>query len=634
MHDEDILASASEDELDSVGREPVAKKCHSPIKTSSFYGGMSRVKPSKRKPLESCIDNEENVPKKRKKPVSKVVTSKNEKVKTKGDGTAGKRNPRATKKPTKYFGMETSSDEDKSPFKKSVSKNDSGSEFKSLPSIPRPPLIDNQNTYVAKPSVPKKATKIKEVLVTDEPEMDKLVMPEPELFASPIKSTPEIKRKFFTSSRKKDKNLAAVHKVDGRLGYQLSFAYSESPVTPKTVRKPQIPKASTPASIVNTPKGLLKQPTPNSGMKRTPRRVSFFEDIRQSDKLDVTVAEHAIVDMENLSIQCNDSFFNEAIDDSADNIDFTSFRDKPHQSARDKKLQQSTNAGGDAKETNEVTDTSESPSRKLFPIFEKRSSPKTPSNEKSSGDKPKSRRRLPFLKATEQYAIDAGQMNFDGFTCKTCHMVYTPGEVTDETHHGEYHDTFVNGVKFPGWKKENVVKRISNGSRIIAVHPTDKKYMLKKVDDLLTVADLELGIGVGVEQCMKNTSMFLLYVSSDKRVAGFVAAEAIYEANRLVCEDPLSVSLTSYPARAGIARIWVHPNYRRKGVATEMLEALRVNFKIDRILRREEIAFSDPTNEGIAFAKTFTGTSNFLIFQYQPITNSQSSQLNSVAADY
>ena len=57
------------------------------------------------------------------------------------------------------------------------------------------------------------------------------------------------------------------------------------------------------------------------------------------------------------------------------------------------------------------------------------------------------KKRLPLLNSNFQYAIDAGQKEFDASRCKTCNMLYTKGEYFDEGHHRQYHDMFVNSIK-------------------------------------------------------------------------------------------------------------------------------------------------------------------------------------------
>lgn len=307
--------------------------------------------------------------------------------------------------------------------------------------------------------------------------------------------------------------------------------------------------------------------------------------------------------------------------------------------------------------------------KRLFPIFSRNAADaglsfKTPEKTKkrkaqSPGSgasvlKKNKSRRLPFVESKKQYAIDAGQWDFDGTTCKDCRMVYTKGEVTDEKHHSEYHNLYTKGVKWSNWKNERCwaiheVCRpdgaIDSVQKVIAILPSDPKVWLNKVDSLFTLADRELGINNSLFECKKETSVYLVLVSRkltaapgaqdsqnvtpsgrvkkpDERVAGFLSAEGISVASRLVSENPLCVSTDDEPAAVGVARIWVHHDFRRQGVASKLLDTLRGNYlsKIkspaeDRILKREEIAFSDPTIDGLNFAKKYTGQQQFLVYQ-------------------
>ena len=310
--------------------------------------------------------------------------------------------------------------------------------------------------------------------------------------------------------------------------------------------------------------------------------------------------------------------------------------------------------------------------KRLFPIFMKpRASdpvPRTPAKAvKRKATSPGSSKallkknrskRLPLVESKTQYAIDAGQWDFDGTTCKECRMVYTKGEVTDEKHHSEYHNLYSRGLRWSNWKNERCwgVHEvygpdgcIQSLQKVIAILPSDPKVWLNKVDSLFTVADRELGINCNLFDCKKDSSVYLVLVSRkvtavtseaaaaavettpsgrikkpDERVAGFLAAEGIKAAGRLVSENPLCISTLEEPASVGVARIWVHHDFRRQGVATKLLDTLRANFlskvqspPVDRILKREEVAFSDPTNEGLLFAKKFTGQDKFLVYQYQ-----------------
>ena len=240
----------------------------------------------------------------------------------------------------------------------------------------------------------------------------------------------------------------------------------------------------------------------------------------------------------------------------------------------------------------------------------------------NNGLKARVKRKLSLFNASDQYAIDFGQKDFDSRRCKTCNMLYTIGEVVDERTHEEYHDMFVNSLRFNGWKHEDVVAVYEDG-RVVRVLPQHKhKYMRKKVDELFKVADIELGINVDLESCLKSSSVYLLFATKTKRIAGFVAAERIKSANRLISEEPFIASTVEEAAECGVARVWTHPNFRRQKIATRLLDTLRMNFTLGKVIERPTIAFSDPTINGKDFAKNYTKRSDFLVYSYQSLYSS------------
>lgn len=226
----------------------------------------------------------------------------------------------------------------------------------------------------------------------------------------------------------------------------------------------------------------------------------------------------------------------------------------------------------------------------------------------------KVKRKLPFLNAEQQYAIDAGQRDFDAQRCKVCNMLYTKGEEQDEYHHQKYHDMFVNSLRFNGWKSQNVVTYYDNGSRIIMVKPSDPKFMLKKVDDLFSIADLELGINSSIFENLRSDQIFLIYLTENRRIAGFVAGERIYYAYEFIAKNGMAITETKIPARIGISRLWVHNCYRRNNIATRLVDALRSCVDKEKIIDKGMIAFMDPTPQGTEFASKYTQRGNILVY--------------------
>ncbi|CBJ31471.1 conserved unknown protein [Ectocarpus siliculosus] len=69
----------------------------------------------------------------------------------------------------------------------------------------------------------------------------------------------------------------------------------------------------------------------------------------------------------------------------------------------------------------------------------------------------------------------------------------------------------------------------------------------------------------------------------------------------LTCEDKETKAVV------GILQVWVHERSRRQGVATRLVDTVREKMVYGISLRREEVAFSQPTREGQAFATRYTG---------------------------
>lgn len=73
----------------------------------------------------------------------------------------------------------------------------------------------------------------------------------------------------------------------------------------------------------------------------------------------------------------------------------------------------------------------------------------------------------------------------------------------------------------------------------------------------------------------------------------------------------------SFPVKCGVARIWVSQNFRKLGIATSLMNTLKMNFIFGNVLTNNEIAFSSPTDMGKIFAKKYFNTPNYMIYFVQ-----------------
>ncbi|NP_001186001.1 establishment of sister chromatid cohesion N-acetyltransferase 1 L homeolog isoform X2 [Xenopus laevis] len=233
--------------------------------------------------------------------------------------------------------------------------------------------------------------------------------------------------------------------------------------------------------------------------------------------------------------------------------------------------------------------------------------------------------------SNKQSIIDAGQKRFGAISCNVCGMLYTASNPEDEAQHLLFHNQFISAVKYVGWKKERIVSEYPDG-RIIMVLPDDPKYALKKVDEIREMVDNDLGFQQ-VPLRLHSRTKTLLFISSDKKVAGCLIAEHIQWGYRVIDdlipegtsekEKALSERVKAWccstspePAICGVSRIWVFSMMRRKKIASRMLECLRNNFIYGSFLNKDEIAFSDPTPDGKLFATRYCGTSQFLVYNF------------------
>ena len=109
----------------------------------------------------------------------------------------------------------------------------------------------------------------------------------------------------------------------------------------------------------------------------------------------------------------------------------------------------------------------------------------------------------------QQLCLDLGQKNFGHVTCKVCGMVYTFGQAEDEREHMKFHRKYLTGLSFLGWKSERVVGEFCDG-RIIVIYPSDPKHHWKKIHELRSLVDSELGYASGVRPWNSTTKVHSL----------------------------------------------------------------------------------------------------------------------------
>ncbi|KAK9412275.1 N-acetyltransferase ESCO2 [Crotalus adamanteus] len=208
----------------------------------------------------------------------------------------------------------------------------------------------------------------------------------------------------------------------------------------------------------------------------------------------------------------------------------------------------------------------------------------------------------------DQMIIDAGQKHIGATICKSCGMVYSAANPEDEAHHVQYHQRFIEGIKYTN----------------------DPKYVIKKADDIRKLVDNELGFKHVVQTHPSQTKTYL-FVSNEKKIVGCLIAEPVKQAFRVLSEpatvgSPTKNSLehqrawccSTKPEKVycGISRIWVFSLMQRKHIASRLVDVMRQTFLFGCYLSINEIAFSDPTPDGKLFAAKYCQVPNFLVYNF------------------
>ncbi|KAG4065323.1 hypothetical protein HA402_012765 [Bradysia odoriphaga] len=218
---------------------------------------------------------------------------------------------------------------------------------------------------------------------------------------------------------------------------------------------------------------------------------------------------------------------------------------------------------------------------------------------------PKTHKWIPL--SDKQLQIDAGQKEFGSKNCSECGMFYTMHDPEDEILHQKFHNNMMGVLNFKGWTDENLVESVDewgHKGRIIWTNKMDSKAHVTRISEILEIMNNDLGFA-NVE--LGDSSIVYLAISR-KLVVGVCVAEPLKEAHNMYTKDNVEyIDLKNVvPVRCGISRIWVTPQFRRCGVGTRLIHAIRSHFVRGYTMSSNEMAFSTPTVMGKQFAQTIT----------------------------
>jgi N-acetyltransferase len=135
---------------------------------------------------------------------------------------------------------------------------------------------------------------------------------------------------------------------------------------------------------------------------------------------------------------------------------------------------------------------------------------------------------------------------------------------------------------------------------ILQIRPSDSYALRKKVIQVRTIVDDELGyVASDSDTALRSAYLYI----RKRRVVGLVTAEVIEKGYAL--QNNFERSKHPQKAMIGIHHMWVHSKFRKQGIATRLIDAVRGKMVFGLVVPPERLAFSSPTEAGVKFARRY-----------------------------
>ncbi|KAI5958055.1 ECO1 [Candida theae] len=215
-------------------------------------------------------------------------------------------------------------------------------------------------------------------------------------------------------------------------------------------------------------------------------------------------------------------------------------------------------------------------------------------------------------------------------TCPTCGMAYSLQVRADVQSHKKYHTQFTSGVTWPQslnmkpLSSFTIVRRertnklgklkgsVSCKRYKVHIQTIDKlnKKHIEKVEQILSMVNKELNAVEDSKEWasgkFESSKAFVVLVEG--KAVGLCTTDSINGAKWMIYKSQSVVPNQNVKnVRIGISRIWISTDWRQQGLAKEMLNCVMKHSVYGQVLRKSQIAFSQPSYSGTLLAKSFNG---------------------------
>jgi hypothetical protein len=224
-------------------------------------------------------------------------------------------------------------------------------------------------------------------------------------------------------------------------------------------------------------------------------------------------------------------------------------------------------------------------------------------------------------------------------------MLFVVGDVDDEKRHNSFCSKSKAGPVMTSIKGLTELARFEDDKDVIVEIKAKHKrsqHQQDAIDSLMQVVQAELGSEAGFvsahpdgSQCQERETL-LLYLR-DKVVLACIVTQPVHPSKIVamsasVTSTEVDIALPAGPALGGatesenkkpqenaaaaappsattlgIKLMWTARAARKQGHCRRLLDAARKGFEFGRVVRREHVAFSQPTADGLALALAYCG---------------------------
>lgn len=173
----------------------------------------------------------------------------------------------------------------------------------------------------------------------------------------------------------------------------------------------------------------------------------------------------------------------------------------------------------------------------------------------------------------------------------------------DEKIHDKHHQAVTSIPRFRGWQGEEALMINDwheHSGRIVRLNPNHKNINSEFVKEIVGQMEMEFG----VQDELQRLHVYLAVY--DAKIVGISTVEESVNAKMGNEEKCL---------RLGVQRLYVRPEFRRKGFAKALLKSIVIMHHKGELLNLgQDVAFSSPTEDGKKLIASVVGSNNFFVF--------------------